>query len=113
MLVVLFTLLKNIQYYVPIGAMILMSAMFAILVMQPYKEQFKVYNFIDSFMLLLLASIYMIFTSANEANIKGTPLSILSTLFLVLLCLIPLLYFVILIIWWLVVKKLKLKQSCL
>ena len=29
-LVVLFTLLKNFQYYVPIGAMILMSAMFAI-----------------------------------------------------------------------------------
>ena len=45
--------------------------MFIILVVQPYKEQFKAYSVIDGFMFLLLSVVFILIIAADEADIKA------------------------------------------
>ena len=87
--------------------------MVVILAVEPYKEQFKLYSLIDSFMLLVLASIYIMFTAGDVSNVKAHNFSAGTYFVAVSLCVIPFIYFVALSIWWIFVKmKLKQRLPC-
>ena len=58
----LFTLSRS-SYCFPLGAFVIMLFLFTILVVQPYKEEFKAYSTIDAFMILLLAGVFIMATA--------------------------------------------------
>ena len=108
----IFILSKSV-YCFPLGALITMIFVFIVLAVQPYKEQFKAYSTIDAFMLLIIGSVCMIITAADEANTKSVQFSTPTYVLAALVSLIPSLYMTGLIIWWIFVKKkLKLKLPC-
>ena len=83
---------------------------FIILLVQPYKEQFKA---IDAFMLFLLVVVFIVITAADEADIKAANFSTATYAFLAIVSLLPLFYVVGLSIWWIFVKKkIKCKLPC-
>ncbi len=107
----LFTLSQSI-YCFSIGALVITTLMFMHLSVRPYKEEFKVYNIIDAFMLLLLSGMFIMMIAGDEADIKASYFSNFSYLFLALIGIVPIIYFVIVTIWWLLVKK-QLKNWCI
>ena len=58
----LFTLSRS-SYCFPLRTFVIMLFLFTILVVQPYKEEFKAYSTIDTFMILLLAGVFMMATA--------------------------------------------------
>ena len=106
---VFFSLSKSICCF-PLAAICAMLYAFAILGMQPYKERFKSYTFIDAFMLFSLSTFFILITTANLADLKAVELS--SPLYILagVIAIVPLLYMIGLIIWWVFVKK-KFKQK--
>ena len=110
--VAIFVYSKSIYYY-PVGAIFISIFIFIILAIQPYKKQFKVYTLIDSFMLLIMDIIYILVIAADEANIKAPYFSKPTHFILAILVMVPLLYVVILTIWWIFMKrKLQLRLPC-
>ena len=111
-IVTLFIFSKS-MYFFPVAAIVILLAMFVTLVVQPYKEQFKVYSLIDLFMLLVLACIYIMLTAGDIANVKAHYFSAGTYSVIGILCVIPLVYFVTLSIRWIIVKmKLKQRLPC-
>ena len=111
-LVAIFVYSKSIYYY-PVGAIFISIWTFIILAVQPYKEQFKAYTLIDSLMMLVVNILYILTVAADEANIKAPYFSKLTHFFIAFLAMAPLLYVVILTIWWIFVKrKLQLRLPC-
>ena len=109
---ILFTLSRSIFSF-SLAALTTVLFLFVILLVQPYKEQFKIYNAIDAFMLLFLAVIFMVMTAADEADIKAAYFSTATYAFLAIISLAPLIYIVVLCIWWIFIKKkLKRKLPC-
>ena len=109
---ILFTLSRSIFCF-SLAALTTVLFLFVILLVQPYKEQFKAYNAIDAFMLLFLAVIFIVITAADEADIKAAYFSTATYAFLAIISLAPLIYFVVLCIWWIFIKKkLKRKLPC-
>ena len=101
------------MYFFPAAAMVMLFIMFVTLAVQPYKEQFKVYGLIDSFMLLVLASIYIMFTAGDVANLKAQNFSTGTRFVAGILGVIPFIYFISLSIWWISMKtKLKQRLPC-
>ena len=101
------------MYFFPAAAMVILFIVFITLAVQPYKEQFKVYSLIDSFMLLVLASIYIMFTAGDVANVKAHNFSAGTYFVAGILGVIPFIYFIALSIWWISMKtKLKQRLPC-
>ena len=87
--------------------------MFIILLVQPYKKQFKEYNVIDAFMMLYFVIMFVMITAADEADIKAAQFSSGAYGVITILGLAPLFYFFLLCIWWIFVKKnLRRKLPC-
>ncbi len=107
---VLFTVTQSI-YCFSIGSLVTVTLMFMQLSLRPYKEEFKVYNITDAFMLLILSGVFIMAIAGDEAGIKASYFSTFSYSFLALLGITPTIYFFALIIWWLLVKK-QLKTLC-
>ena len=108
---VLFTFSQSIYCY-SIGALVTVTLMFMQLSFQPYKEEFKVYNITDAFMLLILSGMFIMIIAGDEAGIKASYFRKFSYSFLGLFVTIPLMYFFVVTIWWLLVKK-QLKTWCI
>ena len=99
-------------YFCTVASIVLVLVVFIILGVQPYKEQFKVYSLVDSFMLLILATFNMLIIATDVAVLKA-PRFIHSTRFIQgIISLVPLLYLIVLCIWWILVKKFRQKLSC-
>ena len=108
----LFTLSKS-TYCFSLAALSLIVVLFIILVVQPYKEQFKAYSVIDAFMVFFLGVMNIVAVAANEAGIKASYFYAGSNVVLGFVSLVPLIYFVVLRIWWIFVKReLKRKLPC-
>ncbi len=69
------------------------------------------YNITDAFMLLIFSGMFIMATAGDEADIKASYFSAFSYLILALLAVVPIIYFLVVTIWWLLVKK-KLKTWC-
>ena len=108
----LFAVSKSV-YCFSLAALTLIIFLFIILVVQPYKEQFKAYSVIDAFMIFFLGVINIVVVAADEADIKASYFYTGSNVILGLVSLVPLVYFVVLSIWWIFVKReLKRKLPC-
>ncbi len=68
---VLFTLSQSI-YCFSIGVIFIITLMFMQLSFQPYKEEFKVYNITDAFMLLIMSGVFIMAIAGDEAGIKAS-----------------------------------------
>ena len=111
-LYIIFTISRSI-YTFSLGALSSILFMFTVLLVQPYKKQFKVYNVIDAFMMLHLSIMFVLITAADEADIKAAQFSSGTYGVLAILSLAPLFYFFFLCIWWIFVKKnLRRKLPC-
>ena len=109
---VIFTLSRS-SYVFPLGAFVMTLFMFTVLAVQPYKEQFKAYSTIDAFMSLLLAGVSIMATAGTEADIKAVGFSTLSYALMSTIALVPNLYLIGLITWWIFFqKKLTYKLPC-
>ena len=100
----IFTLSRS-DYVFPLCAFVMVLFMFTILAVQPYKEQFKAYSTIDSFMILIAVGLYMMATAVTEADVKAVRFSTLSYALLSSIGLTLNLYLIGLIVWWIFVKK--------
>ena len=108
----LFAISKSV-YCFSLAALTLIIFLFIILVVQPYKEQFKVYNIIDAFMIFFLGVMNIIVVAADEAYTEASYFYTGSNVILGFSSLAPLVYFVVLSIWWIFVKReLKRKLPC-
>ena len=108
----LFTLSKSVFCF-SLAALSLIVLLFIILVVQPYKEQFKAYSVIDAFMIFFLGVMNIVVVAADEANLKASYFHTGSNVVLGFVSLVPLVYFVVLSIWWIFVKRaLKRKLPC-
>ena len=103
-LATLFTISRS-MYSFSLGAVAIILFLFIILMVQPYKTQFKAYNRIDAFMILMLGITFIVITAADEADIKAAYFSSWSYGALAILSVVPFIYFVVLSIWWILVKK--------
>ena len=92
-------------YCFSLAAISLLILLFIVLVVQPYKEQFKAYNVIDAFMISFLGLINTVVIAADEAYINASFFYTGNNVILGLVSLVPLVYFVVLSIWWLLVKR--------
>ncbi len=99
-------------YCFSIGALVTVTLMFVQLSTRPYKEEFKVYNITDAFMLLILCGLFIMVIAGDEADIKASYFSTFSYSILGLIGIIPIIYFLVVTIWWLLVKK-QLKNWCI
>ncbi len=99
-------------YCFSIGVIFITTLMFMQLSLRPYKEEFKVYNITDAFMLLIMSGMFIMAIAGDEADIKASYFSAFSYLFLALIAIVPIIYFLVVTIWWLLVKK-KLKTWCI
>ena len=87
--------------------------MFIVLVVQPYKEQFKAYTVIDAFMIFLIGVMNIVLVAADEAGIKAAFFYTGSNVAFGFVGLVPFIYFVVLSIWWIFMKReLKRKLPC-
>ncbi len=75
--------------------------MFMQLSLRPYKEEFKVYNITDAFMLLILSGVFIMAIAGDEAGIKASYFSTFSYSVLALIAIFPIIYFFVVTIWWL------------
>ena len=107
---VLFSFSQSI-YCFSFGALVTVTLMFMQLSLQPYKEEFKVYNITDAFMLLIFSGMFIMAIAGDEADIKASYFSAFSYLILALIAIVPIIYFLVVTIWWLLVKK-QLKTWC-
>ena len=103
-LFVLFTFSQSI-YYFSIGVIFNITLMFMQLSLRPYKEEFKVYNITDAFMLLIFSGMFIMIIAGDEAGIKASYFRKFSYWILGLFVTVPLIYFLVVTIWWLLVKK--------
>ena len=103
-LYIIFTVSQS-MYAFSLGALTLILFMFTVLLVRPYKKQFKVYNVIDAIMTLYFAIMFVLIIAANEADIKAARFSSGTYGILAILSLAPLFYIVVLCIWWIFVKK--------
>ena len=110
-LFVLFALSPSIYCY-SIGLLFVITLMFMHLSLRPYKEEFKVYDITDAFMLLILSGVFIMEIAGDEADIKASYFSTFSYSFLALIGIVPIIYFFVVTIWWLLVKK-QLKTWCI
>ena len=101
---ILYTFSKSIFTY-PVAAMIILLYIFAILTVQPYKEQFKAYTTIDAYMLLTIAMVFIMTSAADDADIKAVEFSTPSYIALAAIEMAPTIYLVGLIVWWIFVKN--------
>ena len=105
--------LSKTVFFFSLGALTTILFMFIILVVQPYKEQFKAYSAIDAFMLLLLGVMNILIVAADEAGIKAFYFLTGTNIALGFIGMIPLVYFVVLSSWWIFVnRELKHKLPC-
>ena len=68
---VLFTFSQSI-YCFSIGVIFIITLMFMQLSLRPYKEEFKVYNITDAFMLLIFSGMFIMIIAGDEAGIKAS-----------------------------------------
>ncbi len=108
---IVFALLRSIYCY-SIGALVTVTLIFVQLSTRPYKEEFKVYNITDAFMLLILCGMFIMVIAADQARIKAYYYITFSYSILGLIGIIPIIYFLVATIWWLLVKK-QLKNWCI
>ena len=109
---ILYTLSESIYCY-SLGALIIVLLMFTILMVQPYKEQFKAYSKIDAYMLVTIAGVFIMATAGSQADVKAVEYSKLSYTLMGVMAILHILYVVGLLIWWVFVKKnLKRKLPC-
>ena len=92
-------------YCYSISLLALIPISFLILFCQPYKEQFKIYTYIDATMLLNVACAFIMIGAANVASIKEVYFQTFSYFAIGLFAFVPLLYVILLCLWWIVVKK--------
>ena len=108
----LYTLSKS-SFCFSLAAISLIILLFITLVVQPYKEQFKAYNVIDAFMIFFLGLLNVVAIAADEAKIKAAYFHTGTNVILGFISLVPLIYYIVLCIWWIFVKReLKNKIPC-
>ena len=100
----IFTISRSIYAY-SLGALNSTLFMFIILLVQPYKKQFKEYNVIDAFMMLYFVIMLVMITAADEADIKAAQFSSGTYGVITIFGLAPLFYFFLLCIWWIFGRK--------
>ncbi len=70
------------------------------------------YNKTDAFMLLILSGVFIMAIAGDEAGIKVSYFSTFSYSFLALIAIFPTIYFLVVTVWWLLVRK-QLKVWCI
>ena len=110
-IIMVFFVATKTRYCFLVACMMFVIMMFLQLVIQPYKEQFKVYSIIDAFMYLILALICISIITRDEADIRNASLSTPTYIFLGVVEIVPALYLIGLIVWWFLVR-LHRKFSC-
>ncbi len=77
-----------------------------------YREEFKVYNITDAFLLLVLCGVFIMAIARDEAGIKASYSRKFSYLVLVVIGTFLIIFFLVITIWWLIVK-IQLKTWCI
>ncbi len=98
-------------YCYTLGTLAIMLLLFLHLSLQPYKEEFKIYNITDSLLLLIFGSWFIMILAGEEADIKAVYFSNFSYLCVAIISLLPLVYFIVVGVWWLLIRK-NLKSFC-
>ncbi len=106
----LFMIARSIFTYT-VGTIAVIVVMFLQLSLQPYKDEFKIYNITDSLLLLFVEGIFIMIIAGDEAEIKAPYFSGFSYICIAIFLLLPVIYFMTTIFWWLLVKK-NLKDFC-
>ena len=106
-----FVITKSIYCFL-LGAIVTVVVMFVVVAVQPYKEQFKTYTLADSFMLSIVALVFITATAVDEASVKSIFFRNPSIIFFGVLECIPALYMIGLIIWLIFVKKKLHRKLC-
>ena len=89
----------------PVVAVTLILLSVLILACQPYKEQFKVYTLVDAFILLSAACLLIMISALNVAITKAEYFKQFAFFFVGLFGCLPLIYFLGLCIWWIIIKN--------
>ncbi len=89
---IIYTLSQTIYFY-SIGVLVIVTFMFLQLSLRPYKEEFKMYNITDAFMLLILSRVFIMATAGDEADVKASYFSTFSYSILGLIGIVPIIYF--------------------
>ena len=95
---VLFTLSRNIYCY-PICAVFLILIVIVQLLVQPYKEQFRIYNLIDIVIMLNIVLIMVMATAADEASMKAISFAKFSYALTGMFAVAPFVYLVAVTMW--------------
>ena len=93
-----FTLSQSIYCY-PICAVLLTLVVIVQLLVQPYKEQFRIYNLIDIVMMLNFVLITVMATAADEASMKAVRFTNFSFVLTGMFVVFPFVYLVAVTMW--------------
>ena len=88
---IFFMVARNIYCYPICAAFVTLVTALQICV-RPYKEKFREYNTADAFIMIIFATIMIMATATNEANLKATTLTDFSYALRVVLMIAPLVY---------------------
>ena len=102
--------LTHSDIYYPLATVVLAVFMISFIVLQPYRS--TVYNVIDSFLILSMIICYssVMAMSINGARIESNFFLDISSVMIYLSSLVPLFYIVVLVVYWLFIRK-KLPQK--
>ena len=100
-------------YILSFGAVILIIFTVIVLVVQPYKAQFKAYTLTDTMLMLGLACTLVMGTASDEANMKASNFKDFSYVFVGLFASVPVVYLVTFSVWWILVDQRFGSRCCL
>ena len=101
---VLYGLTRSVYIY-SFSALIIIIYTVSILIVQPYKVQFKVYTLTDTMLLLNLACVFIMATASDEANMKASYFREFSFVMVGIFVTVPVVYLVAFTTWWFLVDK--------
>ena len=94
----LFTVLSAVTYNFLLVCLLL--CVLVVLLVQPYKEKYSLYNILDPVMILIHALLMAGLTAVNCANLKQRAYNSALFVFVGILLLLPLLYLAAVALWW-------------
>ena len=95
---VLFALSRNIYCYLICSVFLILIVIVQLLV-QPYKEQFRIYNLLDIVMMLNIVLILVMATASTEASMNASPLANFSFALTGVFAVLPFVYLVAVTMW--------------
>jgi len=97
--------LSKSMYCFPVAGMSTLILLFATLAIQPYKEQFRLFCIIDSFMLFISVCLFFLAAASDEADIKAPYFSSATYVMIVFIVVTPGIYLFTLVAWRVFFKK--------